>query len=155
MDNVKTNMTLAKEMVELLPNEEAKTTAQKSVDGIEAAIEMADSNEKKAYLVYASTQVVDNITFALFRENLLTAEKIEAYYSLPIHGREAYENYKHYEDGRKKAEQELLAQRDKQYQREKEFDIFVSVARGVKKEDAEARQAEYEQRLAQATGEKA
>lgn len=152
MDNVKTNINFIKKAIELLPNEEAKATAANSLEGLEAAIEMADSDEKKAYLVYASTQVTDNVAFALFREKLLTTELTEEYYGLPIHGREAYENYKHFEDGRKKAEQELLAQRDKQYEREKAFDIFVAVTRGIKKEDAEKRQAEYEQRLAQSTG---
>lgn len=136
----------------LLPTEESKEYFKKHITGLQNALEMANNKEKEAYLQFIATQVVDQFVYAMFRENTLTEEAEKAYRFLPIRSRDAAEDYNHFKEGREKERQKLLSERDKQFAHEQDFEVFQAVCTGMDKEEAIAKQKEYQDKLAQNMG---
>lgn len=120
---------------------ETSKTAQKAA---------ADNNEKWTYLFSAVTQWANKLMFRLFEYNLTTPELIEEYYALERQG-DVAKLVQAYADERKMAEDELVAQMKPHHEARQGIGVFIGILEGRTPEEAKQAQAEYQERVAQAT----
>ena len=114
----------------------------KFLTSFENAKKIADSDEKKAYLADATVKVANQLSFILFRENLLTEELEKEYRALPS----AEETTKALEEANKvrKDKYEELAKMNKEAEDEQmDMDVFQQVLGGRSVEEAKQKLEDY------------
>lgn len=123
-----------------------RTWGNRVISGYETAKAQANSEEKKARLVDGIVKEVSQLTFVLFRRNLLTDEIVKEYRELPlfeITDNEVNKFLKTREEEVKK----IAAERDAIGKVQRELDIFQAIlTQGMTPEDAEAEMQKYEAR---------
>ena len=111
---------------------------------VDNAKELADTEEKKLMLKDTAVKVANQLSFILFRENLLSEELEKEYRELP--SPEATEaELKQENEIRKQSYEELQSQITEAQNKQKEVDVFMQVMGGLSKEEAEAKYEEYRQ----------
>lgn len=123
---------------------------QKTVESIDNAMEaMADNEYKHAMLEDAVTRWASQLTFILFRRNLLVDELTEEYRKLkPVEDTTAA--VQKFKD---ETQAEIDAINEKHAEvlsRQKGIDIFQAIIGGMSAEEAKAKLEEYETKLAEA-----
>lgn len=114
----------------------------KFLTSFENAKKIADSDEKKAYLADATVKVANQLSFILFRENLLTEDLEKEYRALPS----AEETTKTLEEVNKarKDKYEELAKMNKEAEDEQaDIDVFQQVLGGRSIEEAKQKLEDY------------
>lgn len=131
------------EAIKMLPeDDENHATLAKFLNGVENAKGMADNDEKKAIVNDATVKLANQLSFILFKKDLLSDELAKEFKALPT----AEDTTKALEEANaaRKAEYEELAKRNEEAQnKQKEIDIFNQVLGGLSKEEAEKRYEEY------------
>lgn len=137
--------TYLEKLVAILPEDHhSHEYFTKFVNSYDAAKDMADSDEKIALLADATIKVANQLTFIMFRDELLNKDLEKEYRSLPKPEETTAELEKinqvrkdHYEELRKANQ----AAQDEQ----KDMDIFQQVLGGLSKEEAEKKLEDYKQ----------
>lgn len=114
----------------------------KFLTSFENAKKIADSDEKKAYLADATVKVANQLSFILFREDLLTEDLEKEYRALPS----AEETTKALEEANKvrKDKYEELAKMNKEAEDEQmDIDVFQQVLGGRSVEEAKQKLEDY------------
>lgn len=114
----------------------------KFLTSFENAKKIADNDEKKAYLADATVKVANQLSFILFRENLLTEDLEKEYRALPS----AEETTKALEEANKvrKDKYEELAKMNKEAEDEQmDMDVFQQVLGGRSVEEAKQKLEDY------------
>lgn len=115
----------------------------------EAAKNIADTDEKKAYLFDAAVKWSNQLAFILFRHDLFDDKLLAEFRAL-----ETPENstaaVKVFQDIAQKETDEVRAAQETVMAKQKSLDIFKGVIGGMALEEAEAKMAEYEEQLRQA-----
>lgn len=111
---------------------------------VDNAKELADTEEKKLMLKDTAVKVANQLSFILFRENLLSEELEKEYRELP--SPEATEaELKQENEIRKQSYEELQKQLNEAQNKQKAVDIFMQVMGGLSKEEAEEKYEQYQQ----------
>lgn len=133
---------LNKAIKQLPEDDENHETLARFLNGVENAKSIADNDEKKAIINDATVKLANQLSFILFKKDLLTDELAKEYRALPA----TEETAKALEEANaaRKAEYEELAERNKEAQnKQKEIDILQQVLGGLSKEEAEKRYEDY------------
>lgn len=114
------------------------------LSGSSNAQDLADTKEKELMLKDTAVKVANQLSFILFRENLLTDELETEYRELP--SPEATEAELKTENTiRKQSQEELQKQITEAQNQQKSIDIFMQVMGGLSKEEAEEKYEQYQQ----------
>lgn len=114
------------------------------LNSVSAAKELADTEEKKLMLKDTAVKVANQLSFILFRENLLSEELEKEYRELP--SPEATEaELKEENEVRRKSYEELQKQLTEAQNKQKAVDVFMQVMGGLSKEEAEEKYEQYQQ----------
>lgn len=131
------------EAIKQLPeSDENHETLARFLNGVENAKSLADNDEKKAIIDDATIKLANQLSFILFKKDLLTEELAKEYRALPT----TEETTKALEEANaaRKAEYEELSEKNKEAQnKQKEIDILQQVLGGMSKEEAEKRYEDY------------
>lgn len=130
--------------------EEVDQDAFKDIVGyLETAKVMADDNKRRTCLYDAATKYVNQLAFRLYTENKLDEELTKVFRGFePVKQVLEYAQAYTEED---KARADAITKAQKDYMAEREpFEIFRAVIAGMSEEEAKQKQAEYNQRKAEA-----
>lgn len=141
-------MSYIKDNLKFVEEENNKVYFQGCVDSYANAKELADNDEKAAYLYDAVTKWANQMTFLLFRHNNLTDNAAQAFRELdtPEITTAAVGEFK---DARQKRIEEIRAEQEEVMAEEKELDILKGVIAGMGVEEAKQKLAEYEEQTKQ------
>lgn len=155
--SINNNVAVIKEAVALLPEdmpEQNRELWQKIPAQVETALGLIEDEdpdtERKLYCIEdATSKYANQITFYLFRQNLLTDELTKSFRELRT-PEQTIPDLAEQEKKIKAEEDALLAQRDALIKRQDSYDLIQAILGGMSKEDAEKRIEAEKQRGAQA-----
>lgn len=160
-EQIKENVEVIKEASALLPdtvpeqNKELWNSVPEQVDAAITLIEEGDKDElyKLACIADATTKYANQITFWLYRHDLLTDDLTAAFRKLST-PEETTETLSLLEDKFKEEEAELLKSRDELIARQDAYEIIQAVLGGYSVKDALKRQEENRKKMMGAMGAK-
>lgn len=143
MDTIDKAVSYLNKAIKQLPEgDENHETLTRFLNGVESAKAMADNEEKKAIIADATIKLSNQLSFILFKKELLTDELTKEYRALPT----TEETSRALEEANaaRKAEYEELAKRNKEAQdKQEEIDVLQQVLGGLSKEEAEKKIEDY------------
>lgn len=137
-----------KSAIKFVETEENKNYFQGCIDSYANAKEIADNEEKQAYLFDAATKWANQISFLLFRHNALTDNMMQTFRELET-PEETSKIVGEFKDARQKRIDEIRAEQEVVMAEEKELDILKGVIAGMGVEEAKQKLAEYEEQTKQ------
>lgn len=159
LDSIASNVEYIKTVVPLLPesmpeqNRALWSSIPKRVEDAKSLIEEDDEDKglKLLYIEDATSKYANQITFYLFRQDLLPDDKMESFRKL-ITPEETTAKIEKAEAKTKEEEKELLAKRDAFVAKEESCELIQAVLGGYTIEEAKKKQAEYKAKTARAMG---
>lgn len=141
-------MAFIKENIKHVEEENNKIYFQGCIDSYKNAKELANNDEKVAYLYDATTKWANQLAFLLFRRGSLTDNAAQAFRELetPEDTTAVVGTFK---DTRQEKIKEIRAEQEAVMAEEKELDILKGVIAGMTLEEAQAKLAEYEEQTKQ------
>lgn len=133
----------------LINNEDQKAYYEKVVAGMKEAADMEDTDAKKARRDDAGVRYANQLAYFLFLQDSLTDELTAEVRALPSVD-EVSAKYKEFEDAHKAHIEEINDMQRAVMAEQQSMDIFTAVILGNSREDAEAKMAEYERKVAEA-----
>lgn len=150
-DIIKEEKLFIKDATALVASKDDKKYYEDKKKTYRVAEASAETEEMRALMIYDLVRTRNELTFLLFRNGLLTKELEERFRNLPPI-EEAIERYKAYTAVRNAEYEEENKKMQSLASQERRMEVFKAVLSGMSKEDAEARQKQYEDQMRASMG---